>query len=257
MSSSAQIYETLNIRSLRNLIDQEISKEIQYIKQSVPTRMSLSDIVSSMLLGLDVQTLALHCSEEMRRAMIELAKTTAVLLTYAAGKERQEALQAVWQLQTRAKDASNLIVRSFYEQPTSIQKHFLTTKVKEMLIGPRGYAKVDYISCDVVPLVDYWPNFVRKAFALECWRVASSDANGCNGVVLEIMEGRLDLIEWLIEMEEKQKLAMKDWAAGPRGRTRGEIWPITACGHEPIDLKEKPRGYMLMEAAQMMKALMV
>ena len=258
MPFSPQIHETLNIRALRNLVDQEISKGMRYIQQPAATRMSLSDTVSCLVLGLDVHVLAIYCGVEMRREMLELAKTTPVLLTYAAGKERQEALQAVWQLQKRLQDLANPIARSFYQQPTQIQEHFLTTEVKEMPVGPRGYAKVDYISCDVVPLVDYWPDFVRKAFALEHWRFAIGDAEGCDGVVLEIMEGRLDLIEWLIEMGKKLNLAVKDSAPRSQDRMRA-VWPITGAslGREQMYAKERSKGYMLMEAAQMMKVLQI
>ena len=256
MASSSQTYE---IWALRNLVDQEISKGKEHINQPAATQMSLLDTVSAMVLGLDVQTLTLYCGEEMRQGLIELVKTMPVVLTYAAGKERQEASQAIWQLQKRAKGALTPMIRSFYEQPTHIQKHFLTTKVKEIPIGPRGYAKVDYISCDVVPLVDYWPDFVRKAFALGCWRFALGDAEGGNGVVvLEIMEGRLDLIEWLIEMEEKRELAVKNSTARPEDGIRGGgIWPIpsTCLGHEQLDSKEKSKESGLTEAAQMMKVL--
>ena len=257
MSFSPQNHETLNIRALRNLVDQEIGKGMRYIPQSAATRMSLSDTVSCLVLGLDVHILAVYCGVEMRRGMLELAKTTPVLLTYAAGKERQEALQAIWQLQQRLQDLANPIAGSFHEQPTQIQEHFLTTKVKEMpVVGPRGYAKVDYISCDVVPLVDYWPDFVRKAFALEYWRFAiGDDATGCDGgVVPEIMEGRLDLIEWLIEMgKKKRNLAVKDSAARSQDRMRA-VWPITGAslGREQMYAKERSKGYLLMEAAQMM-----
>lgn len=253
MPSSSQMYETLNIRALRSLVDQEISNGIQYIKQSAANQMSLSETVSAMVLGLDVQVLALYYSEEKRQEMIELAKTTPILLTYATGKERQGALQAVWELQNRAKDVSDPIVRAFYEQPTTIQKHFLTTKVKELPIGPLGLANVEYIPCDVVPLIDYWPNFVRTAFALGCWRFTE----GCNGVFLEIMEGRLDLIEWLIEMEEKRKSVMKDSAARSQDKTTGGIWPIlsTIPGFEKMHSKEKSKEHVLMEAAQMIKGL--
>lgn len=235
MSSSSQTYKTLNFRALRNVVDQEIRDGIQYIKQSAETQMSLRDTVSAMVLGLDDEILELYCSEEMRQGMIEIAKFTPILLTYATGKERQEALQAVWQLQQRAEDVSDPIVRAFYEQPTITQNHFLTTKVREMPLEPLGYAKVTYISCDVVPLVDYWPDFVRKAFALGCWRFAVADAEGCTGVILEIMEGRLDLIEWLIEMEEKRK------RSSPQDRTRGGIWPIpsTFLGQKQNFSKEK------------------
>ena len=260
MSSSSQYREASNIWTLRNLIDEEISNGIQYAKQSAATGMSLPDTANSMTLGLNVQILALYCSVEMRRGMIELAKTTPVLLTYAAGKERQEALQAVWQLQKRTKDVSTLIARSFYEHPAPTPQHFLTTKVKEMPLGPRGYATVDYISCDVVPLVDYWPDFVRKAFALGCWRFAVAGATGRDGVVLEIMEGRLDLIEWLIEMEEKRTLAMEDPAAArAQDRTRGGIWPMAGgfLGHDGIDLQEGSKGYGAIEAAQMMDVLKI
>ncbi|CAD6592309.1 MAG: hypothetical protein ASARMPRED_006169 [Alectoria sarmentosa] len=257
MASSPQIHETLNIRALRNLVDQEIRKGMRYIQQPAATRMSLSDTVSCLVLGLDIHILATYCGVEMRRGMLELAKTTPVLLTYPAGKERQEALQAVWQLRNRLQDLANPMAGSFHQQPTQIQEHFLTTKVEEMpLVGPRGYAKVDYISCDVVPLVDYWPDFVRKAFALEHWRFAAigdDDATGCDGgggvvVVLEIMEGRLDLIEWLIEMGKKKKkrvlVAVK------------EVWPITGASlgrrEQIYCAKERSKGYLLMEAAQMM-----
>lgn len=260
MSSSSQHRETFNIWTLRDLIGEEIKNGIQYFKQSAATRISPPDTASSMILGLDVQILALYCSEETRQGMIEVAKTTPVLLTYAAGKERQEALQAVWQLQKRTKDISNLIARSFYEHHTHMHQHFLTTKVKEMPLGPRGYAQVDYIPCEVVPLVDYWPDFVRKAFALGCWRFAIADAKGCNGLILEIMEGRLDLIEWLIEMEEKRELAMDDpTTARSQDRTRGGIWPLagTSLGHEEIDLEERSKGREAMEAAQMMKVLRI
>lgn len=251
MSSPSQAYETLNIRALRNLVDQELSKGIEYIKQSSAKRMSLSDTVTSVVLGLDVQNLALYCNEEMRRGMIELAKTMPILLTYAAGEERQGALQAVWQLQKRAQDVSNPIAISFYEQPTTVQKHFLTTEVKELPLGPRGYVKIDYIPCHVVPLVDYWPDFVRKSFALEYWRFAIGDTEGWDGVVLEIMEGRLDLIEWLIEMEEKRKLVMLDLAARSQDGSRAEIWPIssTSLGREQIDLRGKSKEFILAEAA--------
>ncbi|CAD6586707.1 MAG: hypothetical protein ASARMPREDX12_002496 [Alectoria sarmentosa] len=261
MPFSPQIHETLNIRALRNLVDQEIRKGMRYIQQPAATRMSLSDTVSCLVLGLDVHILATYCGVEMRRGMLELAKTTPVLLTYAAGKERQEALQAVWQLRKRLQDLANPIANSFHQQPTQIQEHFLTTKVEEMpLVGPRGYAKVDYISCDVVPLVDYWPDFVRKAFALEHWRFAAigddddddDDATGCDGgggvvvVVLEIMEGRLDLVEWLIEMGEKKK----------KKRNLVEVWPITGASlgrrEQMYCAKERSKGYLLMEAAQMM-----
>ncbi len=256
------------IWTLRNLVDQEINKGIRYIRQSAATQMSLSDSVSSMVLGLDIQILALCYDEEMRRGMIELAKTTPVLLTYAAGKERQEALQAIWQLQKRAKGVSNPTVRSFYEQPThQIQEHFLMTKVKEMPIGPRGYAKVDYIPCDVVPLVDYWPDFVRKAFALGCWRFAIGDdkvTEGCDErVVLEIMEGRLDLVEWLIEMEEKREVAVEGLGVRAEGRIRGggggRVWPIPSrfLGHEQSDLKEGSKESMVLETAQMMDVLKI
>ena len=112
-----------------------------------------------------------------------------------------------------------------------------------------------------MPLVDYWPDFVRKAFALQCWRFACGDAaEGCNGaVVLEIMEGRLDLIEWLIEMEEKRKVAMRDSAAGPRDRTRGGIWPIpnTVLGHGRDCSRERSEGGVVMEAARMMDVLRI
>ena len=254
MASSSQTHE---IWALRSLVNKEISKGIEHNKQSAATQMSLLDTVSAIVLGLDVQILTQYCCEEMRRGMIELAKTMPVLLTYTAGKERQEASQAIWQLHKRAKGGLTPMIRSFYEQPTLIKEHFLMTKVKEMPIGPRGYAKVDYISCDVVPLVDYWPDFVCKAFALGCWRFAIGDAKGGNGVVLEIMEGRLDLIEWLIEMEEKRELAVNDPAAGPEDRRQGGIWPIasTCSGHEQIDSKEKSKEHGLMEAAQMMKVL--
>ena len=253
MPSSSQINEILNIRALRNLVDQEISNGIQYIKQSAAKQISLSDTASARVLGLDVQVLALYYSEETRQAIIDLAKKTPILLTYAAGKERQGALQAVWQLQKRAKDVSDPIVRAFYQQFTTIQKHFLTTKVKELPIAPLGYADVDYIPCDVVPLIDYWPNFVRTAFALGCWRFAE----GCNGAFLEIMEGRLDLIEWLIEMEEKWKVIVKDSAARSQGKTTGGIWPIprTVPGFEQMHSKEKSKRQALMEAARMMKGL--
>ena len=265
-SDMASSSYTSGIWGLRNLVDQEINKGIRYIKQPAATQMSLSDTISSMVLGLDIQILALCCDEEMRRRMIELAKTTPVLLTYAAGKERQEALQAIWQLQKRAKGVSNPNVRSFYEQPThQIQKHFLTTKVKEMPIGPRGYAKVEYIPCDMVPLVDYWPDFVRKAFALGCWRFAVGDdevAEGCDErVVLEIMEGRLDLVEWLIEMEEKREVVVENLGVGAEGRIRGggRVWPIPSrfLGHQQRDLKEGSKENTVLETAQMMDVLKI
>lgn len=252
---SSQNHETLNIRALRKIIDQEISKGIQCIKQSAATRMSLSDTAISMVLGLDVQILTPYCDEAMGRGMLELAKTTPVLLTYAAGQERQEALQAIWQLQTRAQDVSDPIARSFREQPATIQKHFLTTKVKEMPFGPRGYAMVDYIPCAVVPLVDYWPDFVREAFASGVWRFATGDADGCGGVVLEIMEGRLDLIEWLVEMEEKRKLVLEDSVAGPLDRIRGDVWPIASTSLERSYLTEMSKECVMTEAAQMMRVL--
>ena len=255
---------TLNIRSLRNLVDQEISKGIKYVKQSAATRMSLPDTITSMVLGLDVQNLALYSSEEVIPPMIELAKTTPVLLTYTAGQERQQALQAIWQLQTRANNAANPIARFLHDQPTHTQTHFLTSRVKEMPLGPRGYARIDYIPCDVVPLVDYWPDFVRKAFALQCWRFAIDDAaKGCDGavVVLEIMEGRLDLIEWLIEMEDKREMAVRrdSVAAGPRDRTRGGIWPIpsTVVGDGQGCEEERSEGGVVMEAARMMDVLKI
>lgn len=219
MASPSQSYHTLNIRSLRNLVDQEINNGIEYIKQptsTTATRMSFPETVTAMVLGLDVQILSLYCSSETRQTMITLAKTTPVLLTYTAGPERQKALHAIWQLHQRAHSpSSNPLARPFYEQPTHTQTHFLTTTVKEMpLGGPRGYARIDYIPCDVVPLVDYWPDFVRKAFAMRCWRFAVGDdvAEGYDGVgvvVLEIMEGRLDIIEWLIEMEEKREVVLR------------------------------------------------
>lgn len=263
MASPSQAYHTLNIKSLRNLVDQEINNGIKYTKQSAATQMNLPDTVTSMVLGLDVQILALHSSEETIQSMIELAKTTPVLLTYTAGQERQQALQAVWQLQKQANNASNPLAKFLHEQPTHTQTHFLTSRVKEMPLGPRGYARIDYIPCDVVPLVDYWPDFVRKAFALQCWRFAIG-AEGCNGavVVLEIMEGRLDLIEWLIEMEDKRMMAVRrDSAAavGPRDRTRGGIWPIpgTVVGDERVDEGERLEGGVLMEAARMMDVLKI
>ena len=90
-----------------------------------------------------------------------------------------------------------------------------------MPLGPRPYVTVDYIPCDVVPLVDYWPDFVRAAFALRCWRFAV--AAGGARLVLEIMDGRLDLLEWLIEMEEKRAVAGLD----PEG---GAVWPVAVEG---------------------------
>lgn len=218
--------------------------------------MNLPDTVTSTVLGLDIQFLALHCSEETTHSMISLAKTTPVLLTYTAGQERQQALQAIWQLQTRSSNASNPLARFLHEQPTHTQSHFLTSRVKEMPLGPRGYARIDYIPCDVVPLVDYWPDFVRKAFAMQCWRFAIGD--GAVVVVLEIMEGRLDLIEWLIEMEDKREMAGRrdSGKGGDRDGTRGGVWPIlgTVGGDERGGSEE--RG-VVMDAARMMDVLKI
>ena len=267
MASPSQSSHTIAIRSLRNLVDQEITKGIKLIKQPPATtapRMSLPETVTAMVLGLNVHILALYCDEETRQTMISLAKTTPVLLTYTAGEERQKALHAVLQLQKRAHDpSSNPLARSFYEQPTHTQTHFLTSTVREMpLGGPRGYARIDYIPCDVVPLVDYWPDFVRKAFAMRCWRFSIGDngAEGCDGVgvvVLEIMEGRLDIIEWLIEMEEKRKMAMRRLSAGDR--TRGGIWPVSSLvlgqGHGGEGGRDE--GGVVMDAARMMDVLKI
>lgn len=241
--------------------------------------MTLSETVTSLVLGLDIQTLTLHCSAETRLGMITLGKTTPVLLTYTAGPERQKATQAILQLlQKRARvhdvglndnnddNNDNTLARSFHEQPTTVQKHFLTTRVKELPIGPRGYARVDYIPCDMVPLVDYWPDFVRRAFALGCWRFTAvgDDVKGHEKrvVVLEIMEGRLDLVEWLIEMEEKREIVIMkeaEEAGEDSARTSGRIWPVLSMsveggeGFETETLKNR----ISTEAARMMKVLRI
>ena len=91
---------------------------------------------------------------------------------------------------------------------------------------------------------------------MQCWRFAIGD--GAVVVVLEIMEGRLDLIEWLIEMEDKREMAGRrdSGKGGDRDGTRGGVWPIlgTVGGDERGGSEE--RG-VVMDAARMMDVLKI
>lgn len=181
------------------------------------------------VLGLDVETLLFytspsHSSDASPNAwnnndintiseLIELAKRTPALLMYEPGVERAGASMAAWQLMERRR----------LEENVEIQVHNATSG------HGYGYVLVRYVSVDVVPLIDYWPPFVRDGFAGGGWRFVSvvvvdddhhepiigveGGGEGWGGdqgkkgkgseekVVFEVLEFSLGVMEWLMEME--------------------------------------------------------
>lgn len=182
------------------------------------------------MLGLDVETLLFYSSSSFSSSssdadpnatnnnsdinniadMIELAKGTPVLLMYEPGVERAGALMAAWQLMKR-----RLLEEGVKQARNAAYGHGY---------GP-GYVLVRYVSVDVVPLIDYWPPFVRDGFAGGGWRFVSvfddhhhhhKPLTGVDGddderqskghgseerVVFEMLEFSLGVMEWLMEME--------------------------------------------------------
>lgn len=185
--------------------------------------MSPIDRINCTVLGLDVETLLFytsssHSSDANPNAwnnndintiseLIELAKRTPALLMYEPGVERAGALMAAWQLMERRR----------LEENVEIQVHNATHG------HGYGYVLVRYVSVDVVPLIDYWPPFVRDGFAGGGWRFVSvvvvdddhhepiigveggGDQDKGKGseekVVFEVLEFSLGVMEWLMEME--------------------------------------------------------
>ncbi|KAM0804366.1 hypothetical protein BDR22DRAFT_818017 [Usnea florida] len=211
MPPRPQTHQPCHTWELRELINQEISNELHSRNQSVLPTMNKSDTVTALVLGLDVQTLSSSSyTEQTRKELIDLAKRAPVLLTYPAGKDRQEALLAIWRLLRQRSQTDNNNDDNnnqnhnkpnnppppslFFEtqQPTPFDfsqpphPHFLTTTVREMhpLPGPRGYVPVSYIDPHVVPLVDYWPGFVREGFRAGSW------GGGVEGWGVVVLGGR-------------------------------------------------------------------
>lgn len=195
--------------------------------------MSPLDRMNCTVLGLDVETLLFYSSSTSFSTtstssdanaisndrnnnndnnnkiaeLIELAKRTPALLMYEPGVERAGALMAAWQLMDRGR----------LEEEGGIEAH----NPPHSHGHGSGYVLVRYISVDVVPLIDYWPPFVRDGFAGRGWRFVSvvddddhhepiTGGEGWGGdegqgkgerVVFEILEFSLDVMEWLMTME--------------------------------------------------------
>lgn len=87
------------------------------------------------------------------------------------------------------------------------------------------HVSVGYISVDVVPLVDYWPPFVRDAFAEGVWRFRLVGKEG-EGVGLEIREFSFEVMEWCMEMQWKRECfvrGMRERKGGEDGGVGGEV----------------------------------
>ncbi|CAF9942566.1 hypothetical protein IMSHALPRED_003886, partial [Imshaugia aleurites] len=188
--TTSPAFENLTPSAQRKLLDHELSKGVQFTKQDSPVQMNPADMMTCIVLGISIKTMVHYCDAHIRNDMLDLAAKMSLLMIYAPGERRQEALQAAWQLRGRTQfvqdSARACICSASNEQPTiNHRRHRLASDTKYTPPN-RPFVTIHYISIHVVPLIDHWPTFVRDAFAAGVWRFAlSKGEGGVEGAVLE------------------------------------------------------------------------